>query len=70
MRQPLSNSTEMASMPYVSIGYLLVLDVRPDTATAVVIDAREEIGCGAYVRSVEWEKALSVCSALPECSER
>ncbi len=49
------------------MGYLLILESRQDTATGVVVAAKKEFSVGAFVGSLDWTKAQSVLSILPEC---
>ena len=49
------------------MGYLLILESRQDTATGVVVAAKKEFPVGSFVRSLDWTKAQSVLSILPEC---
>ena len=67
MRKRDSESPEKAMLPDVSLGHLLVLEARPDTATGVVIAAKEDFPKGTYIRGLGWVKARNVLSMLPEC---
>ena len=49
------------------MGYLLILESREDTATGVVVASKKEFPVGSFVRSLDWTKAQSVLSILPEC---
>jgi hypothetical protein len=50
------------------MGYLLILESRQDTATGVVVASKKEFPVGTFVRSLDWTKAQSVLSILPECT--
>lgn len=50
------------------MGYLLILASRQDTATGVVVAAKKEFPVGTFVRNLDWTKAQSVLSILPECT--
>jgi hypothetical protein len=50
------------------MGYLLILESRQDTATGVIVAAKKEFRVGAVVKSLDWTKAQSVLSILPECA--
>ena len=56
-----------ASFSEAFVGYLLVIESRPESASAVVISARREFASGATVRSIEWETAGKLISRLAEC---
>jgi len=49
------------------LGYLLVLEARPDSATGVVVTVVEEFYAGAVVRGIEWTKAQRIFSTMPRC---
>ncbi|RLB28373.1 MAG: hypothetical protein DRH11_17430 [Deltaproteobacteria bacterium] len=54
-----------------SMGYMLVVETRPDTATALVITCKEELRPDrVYVRSIDWAKAQEVLSTLSGCKLR
>lgn len=56
-----------SDLPDVVLGHLLVLEARPDTATCVVVDSKKEFSNGAHVKSINWTKAQSILSTIPEC---
>lgn len=56
------------ALPDLPQGHLIVLEARPDTATGVVIETREEFPIGAFVKGVDWMNAHHVLSLLKECS--
>jgi hypothetical protein len=65
------NRVDAAGKPSFSemvMGYLLILESRQDTATCVVVAAKKEFPVGTFVRSLDWKKAQSVISILPECT--
>ncbi|HDM10545.1 MAG: LysM peptidoglycan-binding domain-containing protein [Deltaproteobacteria bacterium] len=55
-------------LPDLPIGYVLVVDSRPDSAVGVVVEAKEHFYNGAKLRAVEWSKAPRYLSAIPSCS--
>jgi hypothetical protein len=56
------------TLPVVVQGHLVVLEARPDTATGVVIETREEFPIGAFVKGVDWMNEHHVLSLLKQCS--
>jgi len=58
---------ERPGLPSLVIGYLLVLDTRADTATGVVVEAKEQFFRGARVRAIQWKGAPRYLSAIPSC---
>jgi len=61
-------SKEKTTLPDVVLGYLVVLDARKDTATAVVIASRQDLYKGAYIKALQWSGARpAVLSMLPAC---
>jgi LysM repeat protein len=56
------------ALPDLPQGHLIILEARPDTATGVVIETREEFPIGAFVKGVDWMNAHHVLSLLKECS--
>jgi len=56
-----------SDLPDVVLGHLLVLEARPDTATCVVVDSKKEFSNGAHIKSINWTKAQSILSTIPEC---
>jgi len=67
IRERRVESSPNASLPDVVLGHVLVLDSRADTATGVVIAAKEEFSKGAHLKGVDCAKAKRVLSALPKC---
>ena len=49
------------------IGYILVVEARPDTATCVVVSSDKELARGLLVRGADSTKARGVFSMMPEC---
>lgn len=56
-----------ASLPERVLGHLLILEARPDTATAVVIDVKENVAPGVSVRGFNWVEAPEFLPALQRC---
>lgn len=50
------------------LGYLIVVDARNDSSTAVVLSAVEEIPNGSYVRSIDWDNRPELQKIAPSCS--
>jgi hypothetical protein len=62
-------SPEKAALPDIILGHVLVLETRPDTATCVVVAAKQEFSNGARLKGLDWMKAQRLLfSALPECA--
>ncbi len=62
-----SGSQEMANLPDYVLGYCLVLDTTTDTATAVVLNAKETISNGAPMKSWAWSKPPRALLFIPPC---
>jgi len=60
-------STQTTTLPDVVLGYLYIVEARPDTATGVVVVAKEEFFNGASVQGLSWETAQGVLSMMPDC---
>ncbi len=58
---------ERQGLPDLVIAYVLVLDARPQSATGVVVEAKEHFFSGAKLRAIEWEKAPHYLSTIPRC---
>ena len=58
---------QKTTLPDLPQGHLIILEARPDTATGVVIETREEFPIGAFVKGVDWINAHHVLSLLKEC---
>jgi len=59
---------ERPGLPDLIIGYVLILDSQPDTATGVVVEAKEHFYSGAKLRAIGWEDAPRYLAAIPPCS--
>ena len=59
---------EREGLPDVVIGYVLVVDSRPDSSVGIVVEAKEHFYRGARLRTLQWEKAPRYLSAIPPCS--
>jgi hypothetical protein len=68
LRKRDSESPEKAILPDVGLGHVLVLETWPNTATGVVIAAKEDFPKGSYIRGLAWVKTRNVLSRLPECT--
>ncbi len=62
-----SGSREMADLPDYVLGYCLVLDTTADTATGVVLNAKEAISNGAPMKSWAWSKPPRALLFIPPC---
>lgn len=58
---------ERKGLPELVIAYILVLDSRPQSASGVVVEAKEHFFSGAKLRAIDWEKAPHYLSAIPPC---
>ena len=67
MKKKRGDTAGRASYSDMVMGYLLILEARPDMATGVVVASKKEFAVGAFVSGLDWEKAQSVLSILPEC---
>lgn len=54
-------------LPDVPIGTILVLETRPDSATGLVVSAKEEIGIGNYVKNLSREDTQEILKSLADC---
>ncbi|MBW1766320.1 MAG: LysM peptidoglycan-binding domain-containing protein [Deltaproteobacteria bacterium] len=54
-------------LPGVILGMIMVLESRPDTATAVVISVKENFYNGAIIRGLSWVETPEFLSTLPAC---
>jgi hypothetical protein len=55
------------SLPGVILGKIVVLESRPDTATAVVVSGKENFPNGSTVRGLSWVETPKFLFALPTC---
>jgi hypothetical protein len=55
-------------LPDIPIGIILVLESRPATATAVVIQASKTIHNGAYIKGIPTDRHSDLLSSLPSCT--
>ncbi len=60
-------SRKQVASPDVALGHLIVLEVRPETATAVVVSIKEECRAGALVRGVDPAKFKEIVSSMRRC---
>lgn len=52
------------------VGHMMVLDVRPDTATALILLSKENIRKGAIFRGIPWADPPGFLSSLPSCEAK
>jgi len=55
------------SLPSVMLGRIVVLESRPDTATAVVVSVKESFPNGSTVRGLSWVEPPEFLFILPTC---
>lgn len=58
---------EMANLPDYVLGYCLVLDTTADTATGIVLSAKEAISKGAPMKSWAWSSPPRALLFIPPC---
>jgi hypothetical protein len=58
---------DMVILPDRHFGIAMVIDTHPDSATAVVLLAPEEIETGAYLKSVSWSETPDYITAKANC---
>jgi hypothetical protein len=54
-------------LPDISMGMIMILESRPDTATAIVLTATESFSTGAYIKNVPWQKVRDLLTSRPNC---
>lgn len=54
-------------LPDIPMGKILVLESRPDTATAIVLTATEPFSTGVYFKNVPWQDVLELLESNPKC---
>jgi len=59
---------ERAGLPPLTIGYALVLDSHNDTATAVIVEAKEHFSTGIKLKAIPWHSAPRYLSAIRSCT--
>ena len=59
---------QLMVLPDISIGYLLVVDTRPDTATAVILTIKEAFALGTYIKSRSWDDHQDLLLGLLTCT--
>ncbi len=62
-----AESPQKIALPDMIMGHVVILEARPDTATAVVVTAKEEFHNGVFVNRIDWPNAKIVLSMVPEC---
>jgi hypothetical protein len=50
-----------------SVGKLIVLDAKPDTAIGVVLASKEELAPGAFIKGMSWVEPPDFLTSLPAC---
>ena len=54
-------------LPDITIGTILILESRPDTATAMVVTSKDIIECGDSVVGMAWEEVPKEFSTIVKC---
>lgn len=54
-------------LPDISIGFLLVVETHPDTATAVILTIKEPSALGTYIKSRSWDDHQDLLLGLQTC---
>jgi hypothetical protein len=62
-----TNAPETVVLPDAVLGYCLVLKTTEDTATGVVLSAKEDIPNGAPMKTFFWKKPPRFLSSIPLC---
>lgn len=73
VRDPVQGKTDYITkprsiiLPDIPIGTIMVLESRPNTSTAVVISANEELLIGTYVKGLSWIETPDFFARIPAC---
>lgn len=54
-------------LPDIPVGTIMVLESRPDTATAIVLSSNEEFSNGTYIKGLSWIEAPELLARIPMC---
>lgn len=54
-------------LPDIPIGIIMILESRPETSTALVLQAKEDIPRGAYIKNLPWVEPPEILSSFAEC---
>ena len=54
-------------LPDIPIGTILVLESRPETATAIVLSTKEEFPAGTYIKGLSWAERPELLTRIPTC---
>lgn len=54
-------------LPDLVIGRLIILETRPDTATALILSAKEEFENGSYIKALSWVERPEFITMIPAC---
>jgi hypothetical protein len=60
--------TEGKTIYEYSVGKLLVIDAKPDTAIGVVLSGKEELAPGAFIKGMPWVEPPDFLASLPACA--
>jgi hypothetical protein len=60
-------SPKKTTLPDVIMGYVIILEARPDAATGLVVASQEEFSNGVYVNRIDWPNAPIVLSLVSNC---
>ena len=58
---------EKLVLPDVVLGTLIILESRPDTATAFVLSSKENFTKGAFIKGLSWVERPEFMSLMPAC---
>jgi hypothetical protein len=50
-----------------SVGKLIVIDAKPDTAIGVILASKEELAPGAFIKGMPWVEPPAFLTSLPAC---
>jgi hypothetical protein len=62
-----SETSPTIILPDIPIGYLIVLESRPDTSVGLVVRSKENVKLGYYVKNFHWDKIPAVLQRLKRC---
>jgi len=54
-------------LPDKTLGKILVIDTKPDSATAIVLSATESVSKGAYIKSISWTETPDFIATRANC---
>jgi len=60
-------SSQKVVLPDIILGYLLIVETRPNTSSGIVPVARGEFYNGNLLKALDWEAAQHILALFPEC---